>query len=75
MNTLLLNLVKKMQQENSKTSKILRRIKNQKFIAHLTLAINKVSAMKTMKAGALAKAAVINGCHLLARNSSSVLKL
>jgi hypothetical protein len=73
-NTLLLNHVKKTQQENSKTSKISRRIKSQKSIALLTPAINKDSEMRTMKAGAHAKAAVINGCHPLAKNSSSVLK-
>jgi hypothetical protein len=74
-NTLLQNRAKKMQQENSKTSKILRLIKNQKSIALLTPAINKASEMKTMKAGAHAKAAAIDGCHLQPKNSLSALNL
>ena len=72
---LLQNRAKKMQQENSKTSKILKPIKNQKSIAHLTPAINKGSAMKTMKAGAHAKAAAIGGCHLQPKNSLFVQNL
>jgi hypothetical protein len=68
-NMLLQNHVKMKQHENSKMSKISKRTKSLKSTALLTPAINKASVMKTMKAGAHAKAAAINVCHLLAKNS------
>jgi hypothetical protein len=67
-NMLLQNPVKMKQHENSKTSKISKRIKNQKSTALLTPVTNKASAMKTMKAGAHAKAAAINAWHLQAKS-------
>jgi hypothetical protein len=74
-NTLLQKHEKKKQRENSKTSKISKLIKSLKSTAHLIRAINKASVMKTMKAGAHAKAAATNGCQTWAKSSLSVLKL
>lgn len=73
-NMLLQRHAKKKPQGNSKTSKISKRIKSLKSSAHLIRAINKAFVMKTMKAGAHAKAAATNGCRAWAKSSLFALK-